>query len=346
MIDLRSDTLTKPTEEMRKAMHAAEVGDEGRAGADGRGEDPTIRRLEDMAAELVGKAAAMFVPSGTMGNLVALMTACSAGQHVAVEKKLHVYHNEKCAFMDRPGGLKPEFFETDRKCIPVPSSIEGILDSKKINLLCIENTHNYAGGTCLSKDQMDTICSLAKKKGVPVHLDGARINNAAVFLKIPVVKLVESVDTVMFCLSKGLGAPVGSMLCGSFHFIVEARNMRKFLGGTMRQAGVLAAAGIVALQSDRGRLIEDHQNALLLAERIEHNGKIHIEKSDVQTNMVRMDVSPSGFDAIVFQKGLEKCGLKTLAVSDSLIRMVTYREISREDVVRASDIINLFCESL
>jgi threonine aldolase len=346
MIDLRSDTLTKPTEEMRNAMHAAEVGDEGRAGADGRGEDPTIRKLEDMAAELMGKEAAMYVPSGTMGNLTALMTFCSAGQHIAVEKKLHVYHNEKCAFMDRPGGLIPEFYETDGEHAPVSNSIKGLLESRKIDLLCLENTHNFAGGTCLSKEQMDTICLLAKKNHIPVHLDGARVNNAAIFLNIPVNKLVGSVDTVMFCLSKGLGAPVGSMLCGGHDFIFEARKIRKFLGGTMRQAGMVAAAGIVAIQRERERLAEDHKNALLLAERIEHNRGITIDRKSVQTNMVRVDVFPSGYGASYFRQGLEKRGLKSLAISDTFIRMVTYREISRKDVMAASDIFNAFCESL
>jgi threonine aldolase len=331
---------------MRKAMYGAEVGDEGRADASGRGEDPTVNSLEDMAAQLMGKEAAMFVPSGTMGNLIALMTFCLAGQYVAVEKKLHVYHNEKCAFMDRPGGLIPEFYETDRKFKPIPDSIKALLESKKINLLCLENTHNFAGGTCLSKEQLDDICSLAKKNSVPTHLDGARVNNAATFLNIPVGELVDSVDTVMFCLSKGLGAPVGSMLCGSHHFIVDAKKIRKFLGGTMRQAGVLAAAGIVAIQRGRDRLREDHENALLLVEKIEHNSKISIKMEDVQTNLIRMDVSPSGYDAETFQKGLGKKGLKANAITENLIRMVTYREIQRKDIIEASNIINEYCESL
>lgn len=346
MIDLRSDTLTRPSEAMRDAMRTAEVGDEGRADADGRGEDPTVRRLEDLAAELMGKEAAMFVPSGTMGNLAALMTACSDGQHVAVESKLHVYHNEKCAFMDRPGGLIPEFYETEGEHAPALKSFKALLESKKINLLCLENTHNYAGGTCMSKDQLDAICSLAKENNIPVHMDGARIHNAATFLNIPVNKLVESIDSVMFCLSKGLGAPVGSILCGRYDFIVKARETRKYLGGTMRQAGVLAAAGIVAIQNGRDRLAEDHRNAFLLAKGLENNSKIQVDPKDIQTNMVRLDVSPSGHDANFFQRGLEKKGLKSLAISDRFVRMVTYREISRENVTSAVNIINAFCDSL
>jgi threonine aldolase len=346
MIDLRSDTLTRPTAEMRKAMYDADVGDSGRTDSDGRGEDPTVNRLEDIAAQLMGKEAAMFVPSGTMGNLIALMTFCSIGQQVGVEKTFHVYNTEKAAFMNRPGGLIPEFFEIDEQSIPDLDSIKSLLDSKKIDLLCLENSHNFAGGTCLTKDRMNAICFLAKQDGIPVHLDGARVNNASIYLNTPVNELVAPVDTVMFCLSKGLGAPVGSMLCGSRDFIVEARKTRKFIGGTMRQAGVLAAAGIVAIQRGRDRLIEDHENARLLAERINLNGKVSINMEDVQTNIVRMDIKPSGCDANKFQKELGIKGLKVNAISENLIRMVTYREIQKKDVIEASNIINGYCESL
>ncbi len=346
MIDLRSDTLTKPTEAMRKAMYAAEVGDAGRTDAGGRGEDPTVNRLEDMAARLMGKAAAMFVPSGNMGNLAALMTHCAAGQRVGVEKKLHVYHNEKAAFQARPGGLIPEFFETDDHSYPQFESIKTVLDQKQIALLCLESTHNYGGGNCLTRDAIDSICALAKEKGVAVHLDGARINNAAVYLQTPVAELVAAVDTVMFCLSKGLGAPVGSMLCGSDGFILEARKTRKFLGGTMRQAGILAAAGIVAIEQQRDRLIEDHQHARLLAERIADNPKLKINMNAVQTNIVKLDVTPSGHDAHTFQRLLESKGLKAKAVGDNFIRLVTYREISKEDVLKASEIINECCRAV
>jgi threonine aldolase len=343
---LRSDTLTKPTAEMRKAMLEAEVGDGGRIDANGRGEDPTVNRLEDMAAQLTGKEDAMFVPSGNMGNLAALMTHCAAGQRVGVEKKLHVYHNEKAAFSARPGGLIPEFFETDHRSHPKPESIQAILNQKKIALLCLENTHNYGGGNCLSGDEINFICSLAKKAGVAVHLDGARINNAAVYLDTPVDELVSMVDTVMFCLSKGLGAPVGSMLCGSHDFIVEAKRTRKFLGGTMRQAGILAAAGIVAIDHERARLAEDHQHARLLAESIVQNPKIKFNMEEIQTNIVRLDVSPSGLDAHTFQQLLESRGLKAKAISEKFIRMLTYREIGRQDILRASQIINECCQSM
>jgi threonine aldolase len=346
MIDLRSDTLTKPTSEMRKAMYDAEVGDAGRTDSNGRGEDPTINMLEDLAAQLMGKEEAMFVPSGTMGNLIALMTFCPIGERVGVEKTLHVFNNEKAAFMNRPGGLIPEFYKTDHKSIPCLDSIKSLLDDKKINLLCLENSHNFAGGTCLTKIQINDIYLLAKQHSVPIHMDGARVNNASIYLNTPVSEIVAPVDTVMFCLSKGLGAPVGSMLCGCRDFIAEARKIGKFIGGTLRQSGIMAAAGIVAIQEGRGRLIEDHENASLLAEKLKSNSKIIINMEDVQTNIVRMDVTPSGYDAKIFQKELKIRGLKVGAISENLIRMVTYREIQKKDVIEASNIINEYCASL
>ena len=346
MIDLRSDTLTKPTEEMRKAMYAAEVGDAGRTDAGGRGEDPTVNHLEDMAARLTGKEAAMFVPSGTMGNLAALMTHCAAGQRVAVEKNLHVYKNEKAAFQTRPGGLIPEFYEADDQSYPRVESIEAILNQKQIALLCLEDSHNYGGGNCMTRDQINSLCALARKKGAAVHLDGARINNAAFYLQTPVDQLVAEVDTVMFCLSKGLSAPVGSMLCGSRDFILEARRTRELLGGKLRQAGIVAAAGIVAIEQQRERLIEDHQHARLLAESIADNPNIKIDMKEVQTNIVRMDVSPGGQDARKLQAAFESRGLKAKAVSENFIRMVTYREIGKENIIKAAEIINECCQAI
>ena len=345
-IDLRSDTLSQPTDAMRRAMHAAEVGDAGREDAAGRGEDPTLNRLEDLAAALMGKEAGMYVPSGTMGNLVALMTHCTPGQRVALEDKLHVYHNERAAFMDRPGGLIPEFYTTGPYVAPDLDSIEALLNGKDIRLLCTENTHNWAGGTCLDLEQLNALCHLAQKYNVPVHLDGARVNNAAAYLALPVPALVAQVDSVMFCLSKGLCAPVGSMLCGPRDFIFEARKIRKFMGGTLRQAGVIAAAGIVAIEEQRERLAEDHAHARLLAERLGNSEKIRIDRNAVQTNIVKVDVAPSGLDAKSFRNGLAEAGVKTLAISETDIRLLTYRDISREDVLRAADRILAYCETL
>ena len=346
MIDLRSDSLTLPTEEMKKAMYYADLGDAGRLDSRGRGEDPTVNRLENIAANITGKEDAMFVPSGTMGNLVALMTHCTMGQYVGVEKNLHVYRNEKGAFLDRPGGLIPKFFETDRYGIPKLESVKVLVGGKHIDLICLENTHNFAGGTCLSKEEIDNICFIAKKNGIPVHLDGARIFNASIYLNTPVDKLIKSVDTIMFCLYKGLGAPVGSMLCGRHDFILKAREIRKTLGGTMRQAGVIAAAGIIAIQKGRERLREDHENARLLADRIVNNKRINLCIKTVQTNIIKVEVSPSGYDSKTCAQGLEKKGLKCHPMSEKNLRFVAHSGIRRRDMIQASNIINEYFELL
>lgn len=346
MIDLRSDTLTIPTLEMKKAIYNAELGDEGRKDSNGRGEDPTLNKLENLSANITGKEDAVFFPSGTMGNLVALMSYCPRGGSVAVENNLHIYRSEKGAFLDRPGGLIPEFFKVNRYGKPKNESIKELLEKKKINLLCIENSINFAGGVCLSKEEIDGICSIAKRYSVPVHLDGARIFNASVYFNIPINKLSSSVDSIMFCLSKGLGAPAGSMLCGKHDFIIKARKIKKLLGGTMRQTGILAAAGIFAIQNEIERLREDHKNAHFLAEKIIGNNKIYIDLETVQTNIIVIDVSPSGKDAETFVKDLEVRGLKTNPISKKHIRMVVYRGITRDDTIKASNIINNYCSML
>jgi len=346
MIDLRSDTLTLPTAEMKKAMYYADLGDAGRLDSKGRGEDPTINRLENIAANIIGKEDAMFVPSGTMGNLVALMTYCKTGQYVGVGKNLHVYRTEKGAFLYRPGELIPKFFKTDRYGIPKLESVKALVEGKHVDLICLENTHNFAGGTCLSKEEIDNICLIAKKNNVPVHLDGARIFNASIYLNTPVDKLIESVDTIMFCLSKGLGAPVGSMLCGRHDFILKARKTRKILGGTMRQAGVIAASGIIAIQKGREKLREDHGNARLLADRIVNNKRINLDLKTVQTNIVKVDVSPSGYNSKSCAQGLKRRGLKCSPVSEKDLRFVIYRGIRRRDIIQASNIINEYFELL
>lgn len=345
VIDLRSDTLTTPTEEMRRAMYQAEVGDEGRTGPDGKGEDPTVNKLEALAAELTGKEGAVFVSSGTMGNLVALLTHCRRGETVAVEKSLHVFRMEKGGFSEKIGGLRAVFFTTDSLGRPNRESIARTLEETRPRLLCVENTHNFAGGTCLGKWELEALAEEARRRGVAVHLDGARIFNAATVSGLAARELLEHVTSVMFCLSKGLGAPVGSLLCGDRDFILEARETRKLLGGVMRQAGVIAAAGIVALKTGIPRLSEDHKNARLLAERIVSNRRIALDLDTVQTNIVMVDVSPSGGDAKLFKQGLEATGLKVHAMSERHVRMVTYRGITERDVITAADIFNRYCET-
>src|SRR2546423_5911472 len=262
-VELRSDTFTLPTESMRAAMAAAEVGD------DVWDEDPTIHRLQERAAEMVGKEASLFVPSGTMGNLCALLSHTQPGQEVILEIDSHIFQNEVAGAsvvgglqlrpLDTPDGrLEPEAV---RRAIRAPD-----IHEPSTGLLCLENTHNRKGGTCLSPKQTAALGDIAHEGGFPVHLDGARVFNAAVALRIDVRELTGPVDSVMFCLSKGLSAPVGSMLAGSRDFIGRTRRMRKMLGGGMRQAGVLAAAGLCALNEMVERLAEDHANARRLAQ--------------------------------------------------------------------------------
>ena len=259
MIDLRSDTLTMPTEEMRKAAYEARVGDEGRTDAKGRGEDPTVNALEEMAAEITGKESALFVTSGTLGNLIALMTYCSRGDAVAVERNLHVYRTEKAPFSERVAGLKPIFYETETSGKPDIVSIEELIAKTPVKALCLENTHNFAGGICLTADDIKSIMSVAKKKDIPIHMDGARIFNAAVRLNATVSELARPVDSVMFCLSKGLGAPVGSMLCGKGDFIFEARKTKKLVVRFINIFTYYLLYGIVSSKAKGGKLCQGGQ---------------------------------------------------------------------------------------
>lgn len=296
-IDLRSDTVTKPTPEMRLAMFNAEVGD------DGYGEDPTVRKLEELAAEMTGKEEAAFVPSGTMGNQAALMAHTRKCDTVICEASAHIIGSEGGAMAGISGAqplpligvhgrLSPEQIEdaikTDRK-----------RNVSRTALIALENTHNKAGGTYYTPVQMAAIKKVAAKHAVPVHMDGARIFNAAVAQSIPVSALTQYADSVQFCLSKGLGAPVGSLLVGSKEFIFQARRARSVLGGAMRQAGILAAAGIVALTTMVERLAEDHVHARMLAEAIADTN-LKIDLASVQTNIVIFDVAPLGMKAAEF----------------------------------------------
>ena len=335
VVELRSDTFTLPTESMRAAMAAAEVGD------DVWDEDPTIHRLQERAAEMVGKEASLFVPSGTMGNLCALISHTEPGEEVLVEGESHIFHSE-VAGASVVGGLQLRPLE----------SVDGRLEPEQVHrairepdihqpptgLLCLENTHNRRGGTCLSTSQTEALCAVAHDAGFPVHLDGARVFNAAVALRVEVRELTRPVDSVMFCLSKGLSAPVGSMLAGSKDFIERARRARKMLGGGMRQAGVLAAAGLCALNEMVDRLAEDHANARRLAEGLRGLPGVDIDVSKVETNMVFGDCRPP-LTATVF---IDRCrGVGVLLDQASLYRwrMVTHRGVSGEDVDSAVDAV-------
>ena len=328
-IDLRSDTVTKPTPEMRRAMYEAEVGD------DVYGEDPTINRLQELAAELTGKEAALLVTSGTMGNQVAVMAQTQKGDEVILEADAHMFYYEvgglaclsgvQTRTVSAPHGILTA--ENIRAMLRNPNDIH----NPRTALICLENTHNRAGGTCYPVNVLAEIKEMAQQSGVPVHVDGARIFNASVALGVPVRVLAGYCDTMMFCLAKGLGAPVGSMLVGSKAFIDRARKCRKMLGGGMRQAGIIAAAGIVALTSMVGRLAEDHAHARMLGEACLEMGW-GIDLSTVQTNIVVFDVMPFNVSAAAVQKLLAEEGVKVSQFGEFRLRMVTHYGITRQDI--------------
>ena len=295
-IDLRSDTVTLPTQEMYRAMAAAELGD------DVYGEDPTVNRLEELAAARVGKEAALFVPTGTMGNEVAVMTHARRGDEVIVDVGSHIYDAEVGGLAVLAGvQARPLAGRLGRLD---PTAVEAAVRPDDVHfprtgLLCLEDPHNGAGGTVAPPEAIAELAEVAHRHGFPVHLDGARLFNAAVALGIPAARLAAPADSVMFCLSKGLCAPVGSMLAGSAAFIAEARRNRKLMGGGMRQAGVLAAAGIVALESMVDRLADDHVNARRLAEGLASLPGLRVDLESVQTNMVYADTGPGDAPAVV-----------------------------------------------
>jgi threonine aldolase len=289
MIDLRSDTVTHPTPEMREAMYRAEVGD------DVMGEDPTVNRLETLAAERMGKAAGLFVPSGTMGNLVALLAHCQRGDEVILGDLAHTYLYE-AGGMSALGGIHPRPLRNQPDGTLVLEQIEAAVRPDnphfpQTRLIALENTHNRCGGAAIAPDYFAGVREIADRHGLSVHLDGARIFNAAVALEIDPREITQHVDSVTFCLSKGLSAPVGSVLCGNMDFIYRAHRARKMLGGGMRQAGIVAAAGIVALEKMVDRLGEDHRRARMLAEGIATITGLTVDMGRVQTNMVFFDLS-------------------------------------------------------
>lgn len=327
-IDLRSDTVTKPTAEMRDAMARAEVGD------DVYGEDPTAVRLQERAAEIMGKEAALFVPSGTMGNQIAVRLHTQPGQEVIIEERSHMFNLEMAGMAVISGALAHPI-----RCL------EGMMDWDSIEaairprssyfaqtgLVAIENTQNLAGGTVMSFERMQEIAGRAHDKGLPVHLDGARIFNAAIVLKRDVAEIAPLFDSVMFCLSKGLGAPVGSMLAGPREFIDRAVPVRRMLGGGMRQVGVLAAAGLVALETMTARLEEDHANAQLLARGLVEIHGLQVDPERVQTNIVVIDIGGARHSAAEFTAKLKQHGVLANAISARVVRMVTHKDVSRSD---------------
>lgn len=343
VIDLRSDTVTHPTPEMRKAMFEAEVGD------DVYGEDPTVNRLEAMAAEMMGKDAALFTTSGTQSNLTAVLTHTKHGDEIIVGDEAHMlwYEMGGAAAL---GGVTIRTVPNDRRGLLSLDDIDRTIRGKDIHypetrLLCLENTHNRCGGTVLTPHYTNEVCDLAHTRGLKVHLDGARIFNAAIALGVPAHALARSCDSVGLCLSKGLSAPVGSLLCGSKDFVERARKFRKMLGGGMRQAGVIAAAGIVALETMVERLAEDHNNARRLAQGLTNIEGITLAQDDIPTNIVMFDLSPE-LSVAEFFKSLERAGVKVGLRDGRPFRAVTHRMVSSSDIDEALIRIEAVCRRL
>ena len=337
MIDLRSDTVTRPTPAMREAMASAEVGD------DVYGEDPTVNRLEKDAAEVFGREAAIFVPTGTMGNQIAIRLHTQHGKEVICEARSHVLDWEM-AMMAAFSGCLARTVAAERGILTwdhiKPAIGAKIYYRAQTALVCLENTHNMAGGTVTPLGVMEEVWAGAREAGLPVHLDGARVFNAATALGIPVAKLTSGFDTVMFCLSKGLGSPVGSMLVGSRKAIDQARVHRKALGGGMRQAGVLAAAGSIALHEMPKRLGEDHANARLLADAVAANpDAAEIDLDAVQTNIVIFKLRNEG-DAAGFTAALKQKGVLVSAIGPHAVRFVTHYDLDRAACEKAAGIVS------
>ncbi|MEM1587152.1 MAG: low-specificity L-threonine aldolase [Candidatus Bathyarchaeia archaeon] len=336
LIDLRSDTVTLPTEEMLEAIRNAELGD------DVYREDPTVNRLEEMAARKMGKEAALLVPSGTMANLVSLMSNAKRGDCVILEAESHIYWYE-VGGISAIAGLIPWPIKGHMGALD-PKDVEEAIKPKNIHfpettLICIENTHNRAGGTIITPQQIEALSRVARAYGLKLYMDGARIFNAAVALRVDVKEFTRHVDNLMFCLSKGLCCPVGSIIVGDGDFIERARKIRKMLGGGMRQAGIIAAPGIIALEKMIDRLEEDHVNAKLLAEGITRIEGLYVDLRRVQTNIVLVDVGGLGVDSDTFIAKLRDRGLLASNHSKNMVRMVTHYGIKREHIEKALTII-------
>ena len=333
VVDLRSDTVTRPSEEMRRAMAAAEVGD------DVYGEDPTANRLQKRAAEMFGKEAALFVPTGCMGNLICIKNWTHHGSEVICEERSHVNLYE-LASMSAIAGCMPRATRGGDDGILTWKQIEAVVRPKiyydsQTAMVCLENTSNMAGGTVYPTERVNDICDHAHALGLKVHLDGARIFNAAVALGDDVARMTQKVDSVMFCLSKGLGAPVGSMIVGSKEFIERARIYRKMFGGGMRQVGVLAAAGLIALEKSPARLHEDHENAKRLAQGIAAIPGLKIDPGSVKSNIVIFDCTGSGMTAVELCDALHGKGVWAQDTALYSVRMVTHWNVDRAGIEKA-----------
>jgi threonine aldolase len=332
IIDLRSDTVTLPSGAMREAILSAPLGD------DVYGEDPTVRKLEELAAERTGKEAALLVASGTMSNLVAIMSHCDRGDEAIVGSEAHILHYEVAGAAGVAGvQLRP--VPNDARGGIAPADVEATVRGENVHLprtslLCLENTHNRCSGAAISLEDTRALADVAHRNGVAVHIDGARIFNAALALGTTVAALAEPADSIGFCLSKGLGAPVGSVLCGSGAFIARARKTRKVLGGGMRQAGIIAAAGVYALDNMVDRLADDHENARLLARGLAALPMVDLDATAIDSNIVIFGVRG---DWLAFMRALKNAGVLTGSPAPGRIRAVTHYGIERADIDDALD---------
>src|SRR5881296_1640734 len=335
-IDLRSDTVTKPSAEMRRAMAEAEVGDDVFI------EDPTINKLQERAAEIFGGEAGLFVPSGSMGNLTCILAQARQGQEVICEESGHVY-NYEMASMAAIAGVLPRLVAGEDGILTWQGISKAIRPKiyyrPQTALIALENTHNMAGGTVYPTKIAHEICDNAHDAGISVHLDGARIFNAATYLGEDVAEMTKKFDSIQFCLSKGLGAPVGSMIVGSRDFIERCRSIRKMLGGGMRQAGVLAAAGLVALDKGPKRLHVDHENAKFLASLLSEIPEITLDPAKVQTNIVIFDLKESSRSSADFLQSAASRNVLAVPVDSEKVRMVTHLDVDRNDVEKAAAVV-------
>jgi threonine aldolase len=333
-IDLRSDTVTKPTPEMRRAMAEAEVAD------DVYGEDPTVNRLQERAAQIFEREAALFVPTGTMGNQIAIRCHTHHGQEIICEERAH-FINLESATVAAFSGCQPRTIHGEDGALTWAQVKKRIAPKAyyraQTGLISLENTLSLAGGTIFPQDQADEICDRAHELGLPVHLDGARIFNAAAALGKSVSEISRKFDSVMFCLSKGLCAPVGSMLVGGKTFIDKARTYRKALGGGMRQAGILAAAGLIALEKMPARLKEDHANARILAEGLAQTTGITIGKTP--TNILVFNISGTGMNTAEFSRRLAEKDVLAAGIDDEQMRFVTHHDVTRDDCLRTLEVV-------
>jgi len=329
-IDLRSDTITKPTEAMRAAMATADVGD------DVYGEDPTVNRLESLVAEMLGKEAAVYVASGTMGNLTAVLTHCGRGDEMILGDYAHIFRSEQGG-SSALGSVHPHTIRNLPDGTMDLGEVEAAIRGDdphlpRTRLVCLENTHNFCGGRVLSPEYMDAAADLAHRRGLQVHVDGARLWNAAVALNVSPARLVQNADSVSVCLSKGLSAPVGSVLAGSAEFIQRARRNRKVVGGSMRQAGVIAAAGIVAVTEMVERLADDHANAAALAQGLAQMDGVEIDPATMETNILFFTLTHPDMTTAQLVQGLKQRGVLINAAPGRRVRMVLNRHITAEDV--------------